>query len=190
METQKAKSSKVRNSGTRITQELIEAMGIDLVEAIEDDHADLKDMISTLKSEDATLPEKRKSYAAFSELLKSHSKAEEKAVYKVTQKVSALKDNTLEAFEEHAVADSLMKKIATTKNADVWQARVKVLAEVVEHHIEEEEEEYLPKLSKHFSDKKETVMMSEFLKIRVQTQKKLKDGSSGVLSEVQSQEIH
>lgn len=175
---------------TRIDSKLMESMDINLVQAIKEDHADLKAMIETLKSEDAKLAEKRKCYEKFSALLKSHSKAEESVVYAASVKMSELKDETLEAQEEHAVADALMRKIASSEDIGTWKARVKVLAEVVEHHIEEEEKEYLPKLHKHLSDAREKKMMTSFIQSRSRSQKTMTEDSMGILSEVHSEMMH
>ncbi len=55
----------------------------------------------------------------------------------------------VESFEgdtEHAIAEQLVQEINATATDDEWVAKVTVLAESVEHHIEEEEEEILKKI--------------------------------------------
>ncbi len=48
---------------------------------------------------------------------------------------------------------------------------VKVLAEIVEHHADEEEKELLPDLEKHFKKNEQAGMSQEFVSLRVQSQK-------------------
>ena len=51
-----------------------------------------------------------------------------------------------EAVEEHHLVHVLIKELKKLKPKDeVFQAKFKVLGELVKHHIEEEEEEMLPK---------------------------------------------
>lgn len=64
-------------------------------------------MIEVLKGERPTYSEKKKIYSDLSELLKSHAKSEEKAVYEASIRIRDLKVETYEAYEEHAVASLL-----------------------------------------------------------------------------------
>ncbi len=57
----------------------------------------------------------------------------------------------LEGDTEHAIADQLINEIkASEQDEDLWNAKVKVLAELVEHHIEEEEGELSKEIRKEF----------------------------------------
>lgn len=47
----------------------------------------------------------------------------------------------IEGDTEHHLADMLVEQLKTETDEDTFVAKVKVLAEMVEHHIEEEEEE-------------------------------------------------
>ena len=97
-------------------------------------------------------------------MLKSHSASEEKVVYEMGLKLKELKVEPFEAYEEHAVAATLMSKIAKTTNKDQWMGRVKVLAEGVEHHIIEEESEYLSDLKEKLKKDQEVNIVSGFFK--------------------------
>lgn len=77
-----------------------------------------------------------------------HATIEEKLVYPL------LKDegqDTEEAYEEHHVVKLLIAELSAIDSQDSHlKAKVKVLSELVEHHIEEEETELLPKLKKEY----------------------------------------
>ena len=79
--------------------------------------------------------------------LEAHSQAEEKVLYPKGR--DADEKQTLEAYEEHklvrVVIDDLVKggdRVDSTQ----FQAHVKVLKDVVHHHVKEEENEYFKKM--------------------------------------------
>lgn len=157
------------------------AGSIDIVEAILRDHEDLKRFIETMKDEDAAFDEKEEAYRAFSALLKSHAPSEEKALYEPCLKKKDLGLKTNESFVEHEVATLLMGAIDKAKDGDRKAAEIKVLAEAVEHHIEEEEGEFLPEIAKAFGKAKREEMGMEFLRLRKRSQKEVSSDNAGIL---------
>jgi len=172
---------KIKLPNTRLSHNMGKASIEDLIKAIKDDHKDLKKFIKTMKSDDATDAKKHEAAEHFMSLLKSHAPSEEKALYERCLEVPKLRVMADEGYVEHHMADALMKKISSTRNHDRWLAEVKVLGEIVEHHIKEEEEEFLPKVKKHFRAKKKEDMASKFLALRKRSQKKVTDDNAGVL---------
>lgn len=60
---------------------------------------------------------------------------------------------TLEGYEEHHVADVLMREISRLSPSDEkWKAKFAVLKENVEHHVEEEEGEIWTKAQEVFDE--------------------------------------
>ena len=152
-----------------------------ILQVLKKDHDDLRLMIEILKSEKKDYQSKKKVYADFSELLKSHAKSEEKAVYDLVLKIPTLKMATLEAFEEHSIADSLMLKLSRTKDQSQWLGRVKVLAELVEHHIIEEENTYLKDVKKQIEAESEQKMIKKFVHLREISPHHPSDSKDGIL---------
>jgi hemerythrin-like domain-containing protein len=173
--------SKSHRGKTRISAEIATGSVDDLVQAIKDDHDDLRKFIEVMKDEDAELKEKKHATEGFMSLLKSHSSSEEKALYERCLKVEDLRVLADEGFVEHAVASSLMKSMPATRNRDRWLAQVKVLAELVEHHIEEEESDFLPEVEKQFTDAKQEKMAHEFFSLRKRSQRNISGENAGVL---------
>jgi hemerythrin-like domain-containing protein len=65
-----------------------------------------------------------------------------------------LKDDVLESYEEHHVADVLCLELAAMKPEDErYTAKATVLIENVTHHIEEEEQEWFPQVRAGLSRK-------------------------------------
>jgi hypothetical protein len=71
-----------------------------------------------------------------------HAQIEEQILYPVLKEASETKDITLEAYEEHAVVKQLLAELEEMpKDDESWGAKLTVLKENVEHHVEEEEGE-------------------------------------------------
>lgn len=121
------------------------ATEMDIINMILEDHKPLKNLIKILKNEDKDLNERKAAFEEFAILLTSHAKPEEQTIYVAMKKNEECRMYALEGDIEHGIADQLLEEIKRTEgDDDLWTARVKVLAELVEHHIEEEEEELLP----------------------------------------------
>jgi hemerythrin-like domain-containing protein len=99
-------------------------------------------------------------------LLTAHSRAEEKVLYRGLEKFEKGKDEALEGTVEHEVADRLVEDLSASGNfeADKWSARCTVLKELLEHHIEEEEDEMFKTARKRFDKKALSEMGKEFKK--------------------------
>jgi hypothetical protein len=71
-----------------------------------------------------------------------HAQIEEQILYPVLKELKETHEITLEAFEEHAVVKQLLAELERLpKDDETWGAKLTVLKENVEHHVEEEEDE-------------------------------------------------
>ena len=141
-------------------EEFIGDEGSDIIDLIMEHHKPLKQMIKTMKSEEATYVQKKKTFKEFALALVAHAKPEEKAWYKDLKAEHDMNVEAIEGDVEHNIADRLCAEIKRTKDKDTFLAKVKVLAEVVEHHIKEEEEELLPQFRKD-SDSAERIKVGK-----------------------------
>jgi hemerythrin-like domain-containing protein len=82
------------------------------------------------------------------ELLTVHTYIENEVMYpRVSELLPDLKDDVLESYEEHHVADVLVMELANMDPDDErFRAKTTVLIENVRHHIEEEEQEWFPQV--------------------------------------------
>lgn len=115
----------------------------DVVEMILRDHEPLKRLIQTLKDSGIERSQKEGPYEKFVPLLLAHAKAEEQSLYNQMKEMTDLRIEGFEGDTEHALADQLIQEINATPDDDQWTAKVKVVAAMVEHHIQEEEESIL-----------------------------------------------
>ena len=81
-------------------------------------------------------------FAQLKQELDIHAHIEETIFYPVLKQEAETRDITLEGFEEHHVVKVLLQELdAMPVDAEEWGAKLKVLKENVEHHVEEEEGE-------------------------------------------------
>ena len=82
------------------------------------------------------------------ELLTVHTYLENEVMYpRIRELMPELEDDVLESYEEHHVADVLvMELVGMAPEAERFTAKTTVLIENVRHHIEEEEQEWFPKV--------------------------------------------
>jgi hemerythrin-like domain-containing protein len=82
------------------------------------------------------------------ERLMVHTYIENEVMYpEVRALLPQLEDDVLESYEEHHVADVLcMELSAMAPDAEHFNAKATVLIENVSHHIEEEEQDWFPKV--------------------------------------------
>jgi hemerythrin-like domain-containing protein len=82
-----------------------------------------------------------------------HAEIEETILYPVLKEAQETEDITLEAYEEHNVVKQLLSELdELPKDDETWGAKLKVLQENVEHHVEEEEGEMFKKARKVLSE--------------------------------------
>jgi hemerythrin HHE cation binding domain-containing protein len=74
-----------------------------------------------------------------------------------------MKDMVGESFEEHTVARFALARCLTARGDEQIKARFTVLKELIEHHVEEEEKEMLPKVQKAI-DSEELELLGDRMK--------------------------
>jgi hemerythrin superfamily protein len=78
-----------------------------------------------------------------------HMRIEEEIFYPTSREYLEDEDIVDEAVVEHAAAKGLMGEIEGMQpDEELYDAKVTVLQEQIEHHVEEEESEYFPKVKK------------------------------------------
>ena len=82
-----------------------------------------------------------------------HAEIEETIFYPALEKHEETREITLEGIEEHRIVKELLAELdAMAKDDEIWTAKMTVLKENVEHHVEEEEGEMFPKARKALTE--------------------------------------
>ncbi len=148
---------------------------IDIIKLILEDHVPLKKLIKALKNPHIKMSEKRPSFEKFAVQLLAHAKPEENSLYCWMQESKA--EARMEAFEgltEHAIAEHLIEEIRSTTDKNEWLGKVKVLGELVEHHIQEEETSMFKLVKKEFNMGIRAEIGAEYLKQKEEYEENLK----------------
>jgi hemerythrin superfamily protein len=119
---------------------------------IKADHDRMKDLLE--EALDADEPRERVDllHKIRAELM-AHEQMEEDVFYPALRSSAQAKDIVLEGYEEHHVIDLILDELLDTpEESDEWKAKLKVLQENIEHHIEEEEGEMFQKARQAIDD--------------------------------------
>jgi hemerythrin-like domain-containing protein len=127
----------------------------DILDTLKKEHDEVKELLENLSTAD-TPAQRRTLVRRIKAALVPHTKAEEKVVYDA---VIALREkdaqmNGYEGYLEHEWAAKTLQRLEAIYNAasPVHKATGKVLKELVEHHIEEEERNVWADVKRRFSD--------------------------------------
>src|SRR6478609_4431338 len=124
-------------------------MSTDAIVLLRDDHKEIRRLFKRFEkaAEDAT-DTKCEIVDGIIELLTVHTYLENEVMYpEVRRLLPDLEDDVLESYEEHHVADLLVLELASMEpDAERFDAKVTVLIENVTHHMDEEENDWFPKV--------------------------------------------
>jgi hemerythrin superfamily protein len=124
-------------------------MSSDAIVLLKNDHKEVRKLFREFQAAGENATKKKGDLVSkIIELLTVHTYIENEIMYpEVRRLLPDLEDDILESYEEHHVADVLVMELFAMKpDAERFDAKTTVLIESVTHHIEEEEDEWFPKV--------------------------------------------
>jgi hemerythrin superfamily protein len=124
-------------------------MSTDAIVLLKNDHKQVRKLFRDFeKAGDNAHAAKGRIVDRIIELLTVHTYIENEVMYpRVRELMPEVEDDILESYEEHHVADVLVMELWAMKPTDErFTAKTTVLIENVDHHIDEEEQEWFPKV--------------------------------------------
>jgi iron-sulfur cluster repair protein YtfE (RIC family) len=124
-------------------------MSTDAIVLLKDEHRQIRRTFRAFeKAGDRAHATKGKLVDRMIELLTIHTYIENEIMYpRVRELLPEVEADVLESYEEHHVADVLVFELSQMKpENERFTAKTTVLIENVEHHMEEEEQEWFPKV--------------------------------------------
>jgi hemerythrin-like domain-containing protein len=124
-------------------------MSSDAIVILKEDHKAIRQLFRKFEhAGDGAEATKARLVDQILEALTVHTYIENEVMYPaIRERIPEIDDDILESYEEHHVADVLCMELAPmSPDNERFDAKVTVLIESVEHHIEEEEEEWFPKV--------------------------------------------
>jgi hemerythrin-like domain-containing protein len=121
---------------------------------LKEDHKKVSGIFQQLEpTTERALKTREELFTKLKQELDIHAQIEETIFYPAIKDAHETREITLEGFEEHHVVKMLLKELeAMPVDTEQWAAKLKVLQENVEHHVEEEEEEMFQKARQVLSE--------------------------------------
>jgi len=137
----------------------------DILDTLQMEHDEVQELLQQLAGSDNGR-EQKSLVAKIKQALIPHTKAEEKVVYDAVLALRG-KDAKIdgnEGYLEHSLASETLKKLdKLTANTPEFKAAAKVLKELVNHHVQEEERNIWAQVKENFSAEQREQMNRDFL---------------------------
>jgi len=147
----------------------------DAIVVLKEDHKQVRKLFKQFQQAGADAGDKKGELVEqILELLTVHTYLENEVMYpEVRQLVPDLEQDVLESYEEHHVADVLCFELSTMSPDDErFDAKTTVLIESVSHHIEEEEQEWFPKVREALGRKQLQELGTRMIELREKAPRK------------------
>ena len=149
------------------TQKAISPHGI--IKLLIADHKLLRTLMKQIKSQKATPKQIKKSYKELKAQVESHVTAEENTFLNLIKDHPSFKDHALESREEHRVHEYIFAGIKKVKDPERQSEQMKIYCEMLEHHLDEEEEDLFPRFKKIFATSTSQKAAVNYSKVRKNT---------------------
>jgi hypothetical protein len=138
---------------------------IDVLETLKEEHEEVAGLLKKMVDSESSA-ERKALLKKIKMALVPHVRAEEKVVYDA---IISLRDKDAkidgeEGYLEHGLADKMLATLGKISNAmsPEFSAAAKVLKELIEHHVKEEENNVWSDVKKHFSMEQRYAMNVKF----------------------------
>lgn len=127
---------------------------MDIYDRIEKDHDTVRGLLTRM--DDLKTTEKVRRRTLFEELqreLWAHHKVEETVFYAALDKTREARAEAAEGLNEHHLINGLLEELnGMPDDGTAWEAKFKVLSELVQHHLDEEEDALFDEAREALSD--------------------------------------
>jgi hemerythrin-like domain-containing protein len=129
------------------------------IELLVDQHGEVKKLFKKYESlPEGAGAERQDIFEKIADRLAAHATIEELYFYP-SVKAARTEEQLYEAVEEHLAAKRIIADLLQMEpGSDYFDAKMKVLKESIEHHVEEEEEELFPKVRKLLNEEQLLVL--------------------------------
>jgi hemerythrin superfamily protein len=138
---------------------------MNILDKLHEEHEMAKSLLTQMQDTKSG-PKRLALFKQFKTAIVKHSRAEEKVVYTPLKKADDedAQVDAREGFIEHHLVDALVIKFSATRDkaGEDATALIKVMKELLEHHIEEEEDEVWAKVRALFSPEQQEKMTVKF----------------------------
>lgn len=113
---------------------------MDIFSLIKQDHQEVDGLFKQLRDAKGSRALCAQLFTQLKEALELHAHAEEQVFYPALQEDDMMQEMVEEALDDHQLVAELLEELATTpKGSAAWDEKIRILAENVQEHVEEEE---------------------------------------------------
>ncbi len=134
------------------------------------EHKDVKKLFKKILDEERY---QENVYMQIKNALQVHMAGEEKLLYPRLENNEETRLITLESYEEHDVGKKVMNDIDNSTDDETRFAKVKVLSEAIDNHVEEEESELFKKAKRVLSSEDEHEIARLFMNEKMEKMSKM-----------------
>lgn len=135
-----------------------------IFEALRKDHDKQRALIKLLLDTKGDSSTREEYYSQLKKELESHAVAEERHFYAPLMQADQTVDMSRHGVAEHHQIDKFIAKLDETEmSSSAWLTTFKQLADKVEHHLAEEEQEFFQQAGKTLSEKQKTSLAADYL---------------------------
>jgi iron-sulfur cluster repair protein YtfE (RIC family) len=129
------------------------------------EHRRFRRLITTL--EDRTVDQPEVAFVSFANDLVIHAAIEEEILYPRLATIPALRDKIRHAYHEHHLLDVQIDELAAiTPHELAWTDKLHVLKETLEHHLDEEEADVFPEVSRALANSELAILGESLADLR------------------------
>lgn len=133
-----------------------------ITKALTDHHEEMRKLVKEIKKDASR-------FIYLKKHLDIHHELEEDLLLSKLHTKKEIKDESLESQEEHVVLNQLLLDLADfPKDNQRWMVKFKVFEEILDHHLEEEEEELFPEAEKILAKKEQAELGAQFIDLKKQ----------------------
>lgn len=153
------------------------SMKLNIFDMLKKDHLRLKQIIDHMcKTKQQDIKQRQELLGHLKEELEMHEKIEERFFYPALQTKERTRQLTLEAYEEHHAVDDLIEKLCQLDPSDErWLAKLAVIKENLNHHIQEEESRLFLKAQEEIDEQQLDAIAHLAQEMKIETWTELKD---------------
>lgn len=133
------------------------------------DHDLMRTLMDQVRSQKATPSQQKRSFKELTRTVQSHVKAEETTFLSLIEDHPKFEDRALEGYEEHRVHETILSGIAKVRDEVRQLEQMKIFCEILDHHLEEEEEYLFPRFRKYAAPSTRRKIGKSFLRVRKRT---------------------
>jgi hemerythrin-like domain-containing protein len=137
---------------------------MEIFDTLKKDHKIVLDLLEKMEnSSERARKTREQSYSKFKKEIMQHMHGEESTFYKFLLQHDDVKELAYEAIEEHrTVRLSLPDLDSKDVTDEQWKPILTVVAELIKHHISEEEDEIFEKAEEFIDEETDQQLVSEF----------------------------